>query len=406
MPRFFKDEGFEFATELALGATYYRAADVGEVLATVGAVKSGDYDSWCDAWLEAAERLAATAERCELQHHRQSAFEAWLRASNYFDKASFYMLGTKEPDRFVPTWRRHRDCFERAAALYDPPFEKVAIPYADGDLEGWLFRPRDAEGRLPLLILNNGSDGTVLDMWLQGGAAAVERGYLCLTFDGPGQGRALHEQGMHFRPDWEAVITPVVDHVLGRADVDPERIALQGVSQGGYWVPRAVAFEQRISAAIADPGVMDVSTAMTDHLPKSLRKHLDAGEKEKFNRSMSWGERFSKEARFTVDFRGRPYGAETPFDMFDDARAYRLEPDVIARIQCPMLITDPEGEQFWPGQSQQLYDALPGPKELVRFTVAEGADSHCEPKALGLRNQRVLDWLDGVMPGAGAASAG
>jgi hypothetical protein len=55
---------------------------------------------------------------------------------------------------------------------------------------------------------------------------------------------------------------------------------------------------------------------------------------------------------------------------------------VIDRIQCPMLIADPEGEQSWPGQSQQLYDALPGPKTLVHFTTDEGADLHGEPKAL------------------------
>jgi hypothetical protein len=80
--------------------------------------------------------------------------------------------------------------------------------------------------------------------------------------------------------------------------------------------------------------------------------------------------------------------------MFHDALSFKLEPEVISRITCPMLITDPEGEQFWPGQSQRLYDALDCPKQLVRFTAAEGADSHCEPKAPTLRNQRVLDWLD------------
>jgi hypothetical protein len=93
--RFFKDEGFEFATELALGSAAYGAAEVGEVLAVVGEIKSGDYDSWCDAWLAAAERVAAIAEACETAGHRRSAFEAQLRASNYFDKASFYMLGTR-----------------------------------------------------------------------------------------------------------------------------------------------------------------------------------------------------------------------------------------------------------------------------------------------------------------------
>jgi alpha-beta hydrolase superfamily lysophospholipase len=392
--RFFKDDGFQFATEIALGSVAYGAAEVGEVLAVVAQVKSGDYDSWCDAWLAAGERVAAVAEDCEAKGHRRSAFEAWLRASNYFDRGSFYMLGTRDPHRFVPTWRRHRDCFERAAALHDPPWEKVEIPFEDTRLEGYVFRPPGADGARPLLILNNGADATVLRMWVMGGAAAIDRGYVCLTFDGPGQGQALHEQGLFFRANWESVITPVVDFALGLPGVDPDRIAVQGISQGGYWVPRAVAYEQRIAAAIADPGIVDVSTVMTDHLPKRLRKQLEEGEREKFNRLMRWGERFSKEVRFNVDFRGRPYGAETLFDMLHDALSFKLEPEVIARIRCPMLITDPDNEQFWPGQSQRLYDALECPKQLVRFTAAEGADSHCEPRTPVLRNQRVLDWLD------------
>ena len=76
---------------------------------------------------------------------------------------------------------------------------------------------------------------------------------------------------------------------------------------------------------------------------------------------------------------------------------YTLAGGVAERIRCPMLVTDPEGEQFWPGQSQQLYDALPGPKLLVPFTAAEGADLHCEVKAPGLRAQRIFDWLDSTL---------
>ena len=89
-----------------------------------------------------------------------------------------------------------------------------------------------------------------------------------MTFDGPGQNAALIRQGMPFRPDWENVLTPVVDDLVGPADVDAARIAVYGVSQGGYWVPRAVAFEHRIAAAIADPGVVDVSTTMLAQLPR------------------------------------------------------------------------------------------------------------------------------------------
>jgi hypothetical protein len=73
--------------------------------------------------------------------------------SNYFDRGSFYMLGTRDPDRFVPTWRRHRDCFERAAALHDPPWQKVEIPFEETHLEGYVFRPAGVDDRRPLLIL-------------------------------------------------------------------------------------------------------------------------------------------------------------------------------------------------------------------------------------------------------------
>jgi hypothetical protein len=260
-----------------------------------------------------------------------------------------------------------------------------------------LFRVDDSGRRRPLLLLNNGSDGTATDMYVQGAASGIDRGYNCLTFDGPGQNHALHEQGLYFRPDWESVVSPVVDYALTRDDVDLDRIAILGVSQAGYWVPRAVAFEPRIAAAIADPGVVDVSRAMTDHLPASMRKLLDAGEKDKFDRQIARVERFSKSLRFTMKFRSFPYGTDSPFEMFTRARDYRLQPEVIRQIRCPTLITDPEDEQFWPGQSRELYDALESPKELLHFSAAEGAESHCEPKATGLRAQRIFDWLDATL---------
>jgi len=89
----------------------------------------------------------------------------------------------------------------------------------------------------------------------------------------------------------------------------------------------------------------------------------------------------------------RPYGTKSPAEVILLTSRYELR-GVIDRIRCPMLIADPEGEQFWPGQSQRLYDCLPGPKTLVPFTAVEGADLHVEPKALGLRAQRFFDWLD------------
>lgn len=397
--KFFKNDDFEFMMELALGATYHRGADIGECLSTAARIKDGDAESWFEQWKDTADRVAEAAGAAEAAGHRVSAAEAWLRAATYYDTATFFVDSTDDPDRMLPTWEQHRSAWERFARNHDPVIERVAIPYEDTELEGYRFRVDGSGGRRPLLILNNGSDGPISAMWLQGAAGGLARGYDCLAFDGPGQGAALWRQQLYFRPDWEAVITPVVDFALGLDGVDRDRIALLGVSQAGYWVPRALAFEKRLAAAVIDPGVWDVSASWHAHLPKSMEKLLEAGDREKFNRNMEWGTRFSRSARGTLAFRMRPFGKETPYDVYEALAEYNLD-GIADRIETPVLLANPDNEQFWPGDSKRLYDAVSTPddkKALVHFSEEEGADSHCEPRALGLRDQRVFDWLDEIL---------
>ena len=123
-----------------------------------------------------------------------------------------------------------------------------------------------------------------------------------------------------------------------------------------------------------------------------MQKQLADGEADKFNRNMDWATRFSASTRGTLAFRMRPFMLETPFDVYKALEEYNLD-GVAEKIECPILITDPEHEQFWPGDAQKLFEAVSTPadkKRLVHFSEAEGADSHCEPRALGLRDQRVF----------------
>ena len=394
MGTFFKDDDFEYMMLGALGATYHKCADVGECLTTAASIEDGDYEGWYRAWLATADRVRRFAEQSAAKGHQTSAREAFLRASlTYYKNAAFFLDGTSDPSRILPTFEAHRECFDEAASRFDPPVEKVQIPYEDTTLPGYLFKVNGSGRSRPLLLLNNGSDSDAADMYLMGGAAALERGYNALAYDGPGQGAALFLQDLYFRPDWEEVVTSVVDFALGRPEVDPKRIAIMGVSQAGYWVPRAVAFEHRIAAAIADPGVFDVSTSWIDYLPQDFRELLEKGQKEEFDRQIEEGMRSSNSLNYTLRFRMRPFGTDSPYEAYKMAEQYTLE-GVADKIRCPMLVTDPENEQFWPGQPRRLYEALSCPKELVCFTAAEGADSHCEPKAHGLRDQRIFDWLD------------
>jgi hypothetical protein len=269
-------------------------------------------------------------------------------------------------------------------------------PYEGTQLHGFYLRSPNstksaANKKRPLLISVNGSDGSLLDMWLWGGAGALARGYDFLTFDGPGQGYALWKQNLHFRPDWEKVITPVVDFALTRPEVDPTRIAIQGISQGGYWVPRALAFEKRIAAGIADPGVVDVSTSWAAALPKPMLDLLKADRKTEFDAFMT--KTMTPASKSLLNFRMRPYGFTSYYDTFKATLDYNLTA-VAPKITCPMLITEPVNESYWPGQSKQLYDLLTCPKQLVPFSEADGADLHCEPQSTGIRDLRIFNWLD------------
>jgi len=401
MRPYFKDDDFNFLTEIALGSVYRQAADVGEVLTTVDRIHDGKAQSWVDEWTATADRLASEAAGNVGKGHRSSAAGQYLRASLYYSVATYSADGTGDPTLFASLWEKHRAAWDQFVDLGDfggPVAERVEIPYETTTLPGYFFRAGAPDEPRRTLIFNNGSDGSVVGAWTDGIASALARGWNAMTFDGPGQNAALVRQGLPFRPDWERVVTPVVDFLSARADVSGANLALLGVSQAGYWVPRALAFEHRIGAGVADPGVVDVSTTVLGHLPHMMVKLLEIGEQEKFNRDMQWTLKMSPSTRSLLALRMRPYGVSTPYEFFSAARDYVLTDDLIAGITTPILVTSPENEQFWPGQSQELFDKLTGRKAIVAFTAAEGADSHCEPTASGLRSERIFDWLDEQIP--------
>ena len=389
----FADPDFGFAAHIAMGATYYHAGNPGKLFAIAAHIQRGDFESAYQAYHDAGAEAQTLAAQAAAKHHRVSARESYLWAANYFSTAMRFLDGTPDPERMLACWQAYADCWSAAVALFDPPAERLEIPYEGAALTGWFLRTDSSRRRRPLVILNNGADGLEKSMLVLGGAGALARGYNCLIFNGPGQGDSLWKRKLYFRADWEKVITPVVDVMVRHREVDPKRIALIGVSQGGYWVPRALAYEHRIAAGVADPGVWDVSEPFLSKMPKFVLDMLDGGDKATFDQIIQVGMASNPRAKMMLRFRMRPFGLASPYDTFRAVRDYNLT-DAAARIRCPMLITDPESEQFFPGHAQKLYDALPCPKSIVRFTREQGADQHCEVNAPGYRDFCIYNWLD------------
>src|SRR5215470_2496370 len=166
MQRRFQDDGFEFDRLLLLGSAYRGLTDVGEVLRALDHVVDGDHESWITAFSSLAERLRAQADASLSNGHITSARSAYLRASSYFASASAASPGSEDPSRFTTLWEKHRDAWDAAVDLFDPPVERIEIPYERTVLHGYFFRApsgdaTDAGAPRPTIILNNGSDGAV-----------------------------------------------------------------------------------------------------------------------------------------------------------------------------------------------------------------------------------------------------
>ncbi len=162
----FKDDDFQFGFEVALGAAYRQAADVGEVLATAGRIKDGDADSWLHEWTATGGAVWSAAVQAHRAGRRSSALAHYRRAATYYATALTRIWHSSEPERRLDLWRRQRQCWENIVDLSSVPGERIAIPYEGTTLPGYFFRAPDAcpgEGR-PLIIMSNGGDGATSHM--------------------------------------------------------------------------------------------------------------------------------------------------------------------------------------------------------------------------------------------------
>ena len=393
---FFANPDFDYEARIVLGAAAGGIGDVGLVLAATDRITDGDPQSWFDVWTEVAAGLAARGEEALGRGHPHTAGWALLAAAEYYAKALIFVDGLADQSVLLPTFRRGRGCWEKVVDASGGRFARVQVPYENTTLPGYLLRPDDSGAPRPTLIVTNGSDGSLPGLMGYGAGEALRRGWNAFLYDGPGQQSMLFERGVPFRPDWEAVLTPVIDFLVTRPDVDASALTGYGISQGGYWIARALAFERRMAAAVADPGVADVSAGWTAHLPSPLLKLLDSGQKDAFNAAMAQASG-GREAARTLAFRGKPYGLSDPFDLFTEVRKYQVR-DVAGLVTTPLLVLDPDGEQFFPGQAKELYGLLPGEKEIIGFSQAQGANFHCQPTGRQLTHTQMLDWLADHLP--------
>ncbi len=383
----YDDESFSFEALRAAGYATYAGAELGEVLVTCRKIPEGDEAAWSAEWAATAARVEGIGREALAGGHRVSAREALLRASNYYRTADFYRredpANDAESARLAKASQR---TFADAAALLDIPARAVRIPYEDTTIPGYLFLADDSGEPRPTVLYHGGYDSTLEEDYLALAAGALRRGYHVLAFDGPGQGSALREQGLHFRPDWEAVVTPVVDFALALSEVDAARLVLAGTSMGGYLAARAAAFEHRLAACVLHDGVYDMHEAFEKAM--ELAAELPGGIEAVMAQNT--------QARWAVRNGLWTFGVSGVAEFVKAAEAYTLA-GIADRIACPTLVLEAENDQFFEGQPQRVYDALTCRRDLIVFREDEGGGEHCHEGAVALWHQRTFDWLDSLL---------
>ncbi|MBK1787449.1 alpha/beta hydrolase family protein [Prauserella cavernicola] len=376
---YFRDPSFDgqFARTLALAGVH--ASDPGECFRTARTVRRQRPGDWHRSWTRAAERAARLAADAETAGDPVGAAHAYLRASEYYRQAFYFIRGDLDNPLLHGSYDAHVSTFQDALPHLPHPAHEVAIPYEETTLHAYLFVPPGPPRARPTILLPCGYDSTAEAGW-QNVPAALERDYNVLSFEGPGQGEALYRQGLPLRPDFEAVLTPVVDWLLTRPEADPAKVVLLGRSFGGYLVIRGAAFEHRLAGLVCDPA----QPRLANRLPTGvvarvalplLRAQMLLSE----NRGEFFRARMASHGVFDLE----TYFAELRrFDTLDDA----------ARITCPTLIVEAEND-FTGGDGALLLDALTAPSDLITLTAAEGADGHCGGLGQEVWTNRVYAWL-------------
>ncbi|KAL3961517.1 hypothetical protein ACCO45_003040 [Purpureocillium lilacinum] len=278
------DPNFHFGLLRPMALSVYDGADISEVLTAAKGIIPGDFESFAGAFTRLADNVLARAKGILSKKFPVSARTAFFSAATYFRSADFYLHGNPSDPRIMDFWAKQTDAFDHGLALLDTPAKRVTVKTSDFDIPGIWMTPDDEVKRRPTIIMGNGYDGAQEEMYHVFGLAALERGYNVLTYEGPGQPAVRRYQNKGFIPDWERVVTPLVDHVLRMKDrVDPGAIGLLGLSFGGYQAPRAAAFEHRLAAVMAIDGVWDFGGMIHKSFGPELMAIHAAGDKKRFD---------------------------------------------------------------------------------------------------------------------------
>ena len=324
------------------------------------------WEDWCREWGRTAEEYEALATRAEAAGHDLTAMAAWRQAGLAWHWAKFVFV--IDPAQQRAAHERAVAAYARGAAGLEPPAERVLVPYDGTHLPAFLRVPRTAIAP-PIVVMAPGLDSVKEELQETAGYFCA-RGMATLALDGPGQGESEYE--LPIEPAYEHVASAALDFLSGRSDVDVARAGMFGISLGGYYAARAMAFEERFRAGVvlAGPYRFDLGW---DDLPPMTRETL------------------RHRSRSADDQAARAFAGRLTLES------------AAARITSPMLVVHGHEDRIvGPAHAERLAAEAPGAQLVMVTDGNHGVTNHAFASR-SLLADWMADHLGSRAPAAGGA---
>lgn len=333
-----------------------------------------------EAWYESWKRIGERVERLALQHEERGQFlsagRKFLRACMYYLTAE-RMISNRDP-RKIQTYTQALETFKKGVRFRKIPLEFVEVPFQGKSLPA-LFVPALGSGRAPCMIHFDGFDVMKEIIYLMVGEEFRYRGISLLVVDHPGVGEALRLRDLHSRPDTEVPAAAVVDYLERRSDVNPEKIGIMALSLGGYYAPRAAAFEKRLKCCVAWGAIWDAGELLEQHFASGPGETASVPPFQ-----LLW-----------------VFGKDNVEDALSIARKMTLD-GVADQITCPLLVVHGENDRQVPlsHAKKTIESAVNSPrKELKVLTFDDGGAEHCQVDNTTMLVDYAADWVAEVLGG-------
>jgi len=174
---------------------------------------------------------------------RRAALDAYMTAGVYYSIAWFPRIESDEQDQ---AYTAQLNVYQKGGELFDVPLEVVNVPFRDGRLITYLHKPVGVEN--PQLVIWSGGGDQYKANHYRPMQDLLAKGLAVVTFDllGVGESRQWPRE-----PTADAHVA-VLEHYMGRDDIDAEHIGFVGISRGGHYSLRVVTLnDPRIDAVVA-----------------------------------------------------------------------------------------------------------------------------------------------------------